>query len=76
MKKKRVVVALSGGVDSSAAAALLKEEGHEVIGISMQLYDHAQLEESRFDSCCSLKDVDVARRVAQILDIPFYVLNF
>ena len=76
MKKKRVVIALSGGVDSSAAAAILKEEGHEVIGISMQLYDHAQLEESRFDSCCSLKDVDVARRVAQILDIPFYVLNF
>ncbi len=76
MKKKRVVVALSGGVDSSAAAALLKEKGHEVIGISMQLYDHSELSESRFDSCCSLKDVDVARRVAQILDIPFYVLNF
>lgn len=76
MKKKRVVVALSGGVDSSTAAALLKEEGHEVIGISMQLYDHSELSESRFDSCCSLKDVDVARRVSQILDIPFYVLNF
>ena len=76
MKKKRVVVALSGGVDSSTAAHLLKKEGHEVIGISMQLYDHSKLEESRFDSCCSLKDVDIARRAAQILDIPFYVLNF
>ncbi|OGQ18678.1 MAG: tRNA 2-thiouridine(34) synthase MnmA [Deltaproteobacteria bacterium RIFCSPHIGHO2_02_FULL_40_11] len=75
-RKKRVVVALSGGVDSSVAAALLKEEGHEVIGISMQLYDQSKLEDTRFDSCCSLKEVDVARRVAQILEIPYYVLNF
>lgn len=74
--KKRVVVAMSGGVDSSAAAAILKDEGYDVIGISMQLYDQAELETHRFDSCCSLKDVDVARRVAQILDIPHYVLNF
>lgn len=76
MKKKRVIVAMSGGVDSSAAAAILKEEGHEVIGISMQLYDHAQKEDVRFDSCCSLKEVDMVKRVAQILDIPYYVLNF
>lgn len=75
VKKKRVVVALSGGVDSSTAAAILKEEGHEVIGISMQLYDHSDPDD-RFDSCCSLKEVDVARRVTQILDIPYYVLNF
>lgn len=75
-KKKRVVAALSGGVDSSVAAALLKEAGYDVIGISMQLYDHAQNETTRFDSCCSLKEVDVARRVAQILEIPYYVLNF
>lgn len=66
---------MSGGVDSSTAAAILKEEGHEVIGISMQLYDHSDPDD-RFDSCCSLKEVDVARRVAQILDIPYYVLNF
>jgi tRNA-uridine 2-sulfurtransferase len=76
MKGKRVVIALSGGVDSSVAAALLKEQGYEVIAISMQLYDQSKLEDSRFDSCCSLKEVDVARRVAQILDIPYYVLNF
>lgn len=75
-KRKRVVVAMSGGVDSSAAAALLKEEGYEVIGISMQLYDHSKKEDSRFDSCCSLKEVDMVKRVAQILDIPYYVLDF
>lgn len=75
VKKKRVVVALSGGVDSSTAAAILKEEGYEVIGVSMQLYDHSDPDD-RFDSCCSLKEVDVARRVSQILDIPYYVLNF
>ena len=68
-------MALSGGVDSSTAAAILKEEGHEVIGVSMQLYDHSDPDD-RFDSCCSLKEVDVARRVSQILDIPYYVLNF
>src|SRR3989344_2233742 len=75
-REQRVVVALSGGVDSSAAAAILKDEGYQVIGISMQLYAQSAQDDSRFDSCCSLKEVDQARRTAQILDIPYYVLNF
>ncbi len=71
----RVVVAMSGGVDSSVAAALLADQGHEVIGISMQLYD--QSDPSRaFGSCCSLDDLHDARRVAAAIDIPHYILNF
>ncbi|MBI1875450.1 MAG: tRNA 2-thiouridine(34) synthase MnmA [Acidobacteria bacterium] len=71
----RVVVAMSGGVDSSVAAALLVEQGHEVIGLSMQLYDQQQ-GEVRFGSCCTLDDLHDARRVAQRLGIPHYILNF
>src|SRR6266568_7049819 len=75
-KKTRVVVAMSGGVDSSVTAALLREEGHEVIGISMQVWDHSRFSGESFGSCCSLDDIHDARRVAQCLDIPFYVVNF
>jgi tRNA-specific 2-thiouridylase len=71
----RIVVAMSGGVDSSVAAALLVEQGHEVIGLSMQLYDQQQ-GEVRFGSCCTLDDLHDARRVAQRLGIPHYILNF
>jgi tRNA-specific 2-thiouridylase len=81
--KKRVVVAMSGGVDSSVAAALLKEQGFDVVGISMQLWDYSDSEERSWDmsgstagSCCSLEDIYDARRVADTLDIPFYVANF
>jgi tRNA-specific 2-thiouridylase len=70
----RIVVAMSGGVDSSVAAALLAEQGHEVIGLSMQLYDQSNGERS-FGGCCSLEDLHDARRVAAVLDIPHYVLN-
>jgi tRNA-specific 2-thiouridylase len=71
----RIIVAMSGGVDSSAAAALLVEQGHEVIGLSMQLYDQ-QEGEVRFGSCCTLDDLHDARRVAATLGIPHYVVNF
>ncbi len=70
---KRVVVAMSGGVDSSVAAALLLEEGYEVIGISMQLYDNSG--DTSYGSCCSIEDLYDARRVADTLGIPHYVLN-
>ena len=56
-KKGRVVVAMSGGVDSCVAAAMMVDQGYEVIGITMQLWNHGSDGESRFDSCCSLNDV-------------------
>jgi tRNA-specific 2-thiouridylase len=71
----RVVVAMSGGVDSSVAAALLAEQGHDVIGVSMQLYDQSDGQTS-FGSCCSLDDLHDARRVAAAINIPHYIMNF
>src|SRR4051794_39522685 len=71
----RIVVAMSGGVDSSVAAALLAAEGHEVIGLSMQLYDQSEGQAS-FGSCCSIDDLHDARRVAAAIDIPHYIVNF
>ena len=70
----KIVVAMSGGVDSSVAAALLAEQGHEVIGLSMQLYDQRGPE--TFGSCCSLDDLHDARRVAATLGFPHYIVNF
>jgi len=69
----RIVVAMSGGVDSSVAAALLAEQGHEVVGLSMQLYD--QRGDQAFGSCCTLDDLHDARRVASALGFPHYILN-
>jgi tRNA-specific 2-thiouridylase len=71
----RIVVAMSGGVDSSVAAALLAREGHEVIGLSMQLYDQSG-GEIRFGSCCTIEDLHDARRVAARIGIPHYIMNF
>jgi tRNA-specific 2-thiouridylase len=68
----RVVVAMSGGVDSSAAAALLKEQGHEVIGVTLRVYSYPK---GKCGSCCSPDDIEDARRVANALGIPFYVAN-
>ncbi len=75
----RVVVAMSGGVDSSVAAALLAREGHEVIGLSMQLYDHSGSHgdgQVRAGTCCTIDDLHDARRVAGTLGIPHYIMNF
>ncbi len=71
----RVVVAMSGGVDSSVVAGLLKREGYDVIGVTLQLYDHGAATH-RVGSCCAGQDIDDARRVAETLGIPHYVLNY
>src|SRR3954465_7179724 len=71
----KVVVAMSGGVDSSAVAALLHEQGYEVIGITLQLYDHGAMVNKK-GACCAGQDIHDARRVAESLGIPHYVLNY
>ena len=69
---------MSGGVDSSVAAALLAEQGHDVIGLSMQVFNHGDPRDGQrsFGSCCTLDDLHDARRVAAVLNIPHYILNF
>lgn len=71
----RIVVAMSGGVDSSVTAALLKREGYDVVGITLQLYDHGSAT-GRKGSCCAGQDIHDARRVADALGIPHYVLDY
>ena len=71
----RVVVAMSGGVDSSVTAALLKEEGYDVVGITLQLYDHGVAIQKK-GSCCAGQDIHDARRVAEELGFPHYVLDY
>jgi len=86
-RKKKVVIAMSGGVDSSVAAALLLREGYDVVGVFMRLGSPKGVGSTEAESCdptggknkqgcCSVLDADDARRVAGLLDIPFYVLNF
>jgi tRNA-specific 2-thiouridylase len=72
----RVVVAMSGGVDSSVTAALLKAEGYDVIGVTLQLYDHGAMTEHRKGACCAGQDIYDARRVAERIGIPHYVLDY
>jgi tRNA-uridine 2-sulfurtransferase len=71
----RVVAAMSGGVDSSVAAALLREQGHDVVGISMQLHDQTEGKGPSFGRCCALDDLHDAKAVASRLGIPHYVLG-
>src|ERR1700690_190462 len=71
----RVVVAMSGGVDSSVTAALLAEQGYDVVGVTLQLYDHGQAV-GRKGACCAGQDIYDAKRVADRLAIPHYVLDY
>ena len=71
----RVVVAMSGGVDSSVVAGLLKREGYDVLGVTLQLYDHGAAVH-RAGSCCAGQDIDDARRVSEAIGIPHYVLDY
>jgi tRNA-uridine 2-sulfurtransferase len=81
MPSSTIAVAMSGGVDSSAVAALLRAQGHNLIGLTMQLWNqrrlagHAGMPESVQGRCCSIDDVYDARRVAETLGIPYYVVN-
>ncbi|MCF8475242.1 MAG: tRNA 2-thiouridine(34) synthase MnmA [Emcibacter sp.] len=74
-KDTRVVVAMSGGVDSSVVAAILKDEGYDVVGITLQLYDHG-LAVQKKGACCAGQDIHDARRVAEAIAIPHYVLDY
>ncbi|MEM7191989.1 MAG: tRNA 2-thiouridine(34) synthase MnmA, partial [Pseudomonadota bacterium] len=71
----RVVVAMSGGVDSSVVAGLLKAQGYDVVGITLQLYDHGEAVAKK-GACCAGQDIKDARQVAARLDIPHYVLDY
>ncbi|MFC4271093.1 tRNA 2-thiouridine(34) synthase MnmA [Sneathiella chungangensis] len=71
----RIVVAMSGGVDSSVTAALLKDQGYDVVGITLQLYDHGAAIQKK-GACCAGQDIHDARRVAEAIGIPHYVLDY
>ena len=77
MSKGKVAVAMSGGVDSSVAACLLKAEGYDVVGVTMKLWNDDNPDAPRHSKgCCTIEDVEDARRVCQIIGAPHYVMNF
>ncbi|VAV97165.1 tRNA-specific 2-thiouridylase MnmA, partial [hydrothermal vent metagenome] len=71
----RVIVAMSGGVDSSVTAALAKRSGYDVVGVTLQLYDHGVAIQKK-GACCAGQDIHDARRVAEAMDFPHYVLDY
>ena len=76
MRKKKVLVAMSGGVDSSVAAALLKDQGYDIVGVTLQVWDYSKTPSQQgYGTCCSSVDVEDARQVCHRLDVPFYVMN-
>src|SRR5437868_14849247 len=71
----KIAVAMSGGVDSSTAAYILKSAGHEVVGLSMQMYDNLTNADTTYGGCCTIDDLTDARRAAWKLEIPHFTLN-
>src|SRR5262249_58870352 len=72
----RVVVAMSGGVDSAVTAALLADQGYDVVGVTLQLYDQGAARAARGKTCCAGQDIDDARHAAERIGIPHYVLDY
>src|SRR5262245_5245410 len=73
---KRILVAMSDGVDSAVTAALMKKQGYDVVGMTMQLWDYGSNKPRHAGRCCASEDIEDARRVAHHLKIPFYAINF
>ena len=71
----RILVAMSGGVDSAVTAALLKEQGFDIVGMTMHLWDYSTRKSKHAGRCCASEDIEDARRVAHHLGIPFYAIN-
>src|SRR5574341_2060688 len=74
-RSSRILAAMSGGVDSSVAAALLVEQGYDVVGMTMHLWDYGARKSRHAGRCCASEDIEDARRVAHHLKIPYYAIN-